>query len=381
MNITCKLLVALLLTSAAQGRTLVVNPALPGADDANPGSDRKPLRTISRAAALVQPGDVVRIHSGVYREKVVVARSGTTEQPIRFEAAPGATVIITGADLLTGWSKDKAGIYSIPWPYRLFQGDGHNPGGAEQVFLAGALLRKVSTLNELSEGTFFVDLQRKRLHLRSSRNPNEIHVERPIESSTRSEAWIVTGSHVHTCGLWFRYAANIAQQAMAQFHGNHDLAEDCTFEWSNSTGALFAANDITVRRCVFEDNGQQGFTANHAHRLHFDGCTVQRNNVKNYPRGWEAGGDKIVLTRDAVLENSPFLKNHGSGVWFDIGNVDCTVHNCLIADNEDAGIFYEISYGLHAHDNVVIGNGLAKTEGAWGANGGICLSSSPGCLI
>jgi len=107
---------------------------------------------------------------------------------------------------------------------------------------------------------------------------------------------------------------------------------------------------------------------------------VQRNNIKNYPRGWEAGGDKLCFTHGAILENSRFLKNHGNGVWFDISNVGCTVRNCLIADNEDAGIFYEISFGLHAHDNVIVGNGLANTKGAWGANGGICISSSPGCV-
>ena len=57
------------------------------------------------------------------------------------------------------------------------------------------------------------------------------------------------------------------------------------------------------------------------------------------------------------------------------------MRNCLIANNEDAGIFDEISYGLHAHDNVVLENGLADTSGSWGAGGGICLSSSPGAVI
>ena len=88
-----------------------------------------------------------------------------------------------------------------------------------------------------------------------------------------------------------------------------------------------------------------------------------------------------VSSLEEVTGGSRFLKNHGSGVWFDISNVDCTVRNCLIADNEDAGIFYEISYGLHAHDNVVVGNGLAESQGRLGANGGICVSSSPGCVI
>ena len=382
MNLKFILILAvLLLATVAQARTLVVNPAQAGANDANPGTDAQPFRTIGAAAARVQPGDRVQIHSGVYREKVTITPSGTQEQPIRFEAAPGAVVVITGADPLTGWIEDTDGTYSIPWPHHLFQGDEHNPGGAEQVFVAGALLRKVSSLSKLTEGTFFVDLGRKRLHLRANRNPDESQVERPIEGSVRSKVWIVSGTHVHTRGLRFRYAANRAQQSMAQFNGDHDVVEDCIFEWSNSTGANFRAEDIAVRHCTFQDNGQQGFTANSAHRLHMEGCTVQRNNNKNYPRGWEAGGNKLCFTRGAILENCRFLKNHGNGVWFDISNADCTVRNCLIADNEDAGIFYEISYGLHAHDNVIVGNGLAKTKGAWGANGGVCVSSSPGCVI
>jgi len=89
----------------------------------------------------------------------------------------------------------------------------------------------------------------------------------------------------------------------------------------------------------------------------------------------------ICLARGVILENSTFIENRGNGIWFDIGNEDCTVRNCLIAFNEDAGIFYEISYGLHAYDNVIVGNGLAGTAGAWGASAGISISSSPDCLI
>jgi hypothetical protein len=377
------LFVLSLLVSAAQPRTLVVNPALAGASDDNPGSEVQPLRTISRAAALVQPGDVVRIRAGVYRESVVIKQSGTKEQPIRFEAAPGASVVVTGADLLTGWRTEpgEGTLFSAAWPYPIIRPNPQLPGGVEQVFINHLLLRKVSSLGELGHGDFFVDGAGPKVFLRASRNPDQTQAEQPVEGSARPVTWMVFGSYLHTCGLRFRCAANRAQQAMAQFTGDHELVEDCTFSWSNSTGATFQGADITVRRCTFEDNGQQGFTAVHAHRLHFDGCTVQRNNVKNYPRGWEAGGDKICLTRGAVLENSRFLRNHGSGVWFDIGNEDCTVRNCLIADNEDAGIFYEISYGLHARDNAIIRNGMAGTEGAWGANGGICVSSSPGCVV
>ncbi len=374
---------ALALATAAQAGTLVVNPALAGANDANPGSDTQPLRSISRAAALVQPGDVVTIYSGVYREQVAIKQSGTQDQPIRFEAAPGAKVVVTGADVLTGWIKDQASdhSYSIDWPHQLFQGDDHNPRGTEQVFVNRQLYVKVPSLAAMTNGTFFVDLAAKRLHLFATRNPDEDPALQPVEGSTRAAIWTVTGSDVHTRGLCFRYSASRAQQGMAQFKGARDVVEDCVFEWANSTGATLSAPDITMRRCIFQDNGQQGFSGSRNDRLLLDGCTAQRNNNKEFPRGWEAGGNKMCFSRDVVYENCRFINNHGCGVWFDISNVDATIRNCLIADNEDAGIFYEISYGLHAYDNVIVGNGMRPSQGSWGANGGVCISSSPGCVI
>ena len=374
---------ALVLAIAAEARTLVVNPALAGAGDSNPGTDTQPLRTIGQAAALVQPGDVVTIHSGIYREQVAIKQSGTREQPIRFDAAPGAQVVVTGAELLKGWIKDKNSdhSYSIDWPHQLFQGDDHNPRGTEQVFVNRQLYLKVASLAAMTNGTFHVDLAAKRLHLFATRNPDEDQAMQPVEGSIRAAIWTVTGADVQTRGLCFRYSASRAQQGMAQFKGVRDGVEDCVFEWSNSTGATFTADDLTVRRCVFQDNGQQGFSGSHNDRLLLNGCTAQRNNNKEFPRGWEAGGNKMCMSRGVIYENCRFINNHGCGVWFDISNVDATIRNCLIADNEDAGIFYEISYGLQAHDNVIIGNGLRPSQGSWGANGGVCISSSPGCVI
>ena len=38
--------------------------------DGTPGSDAKPFRTISAAAAVAEPGDSITVHEGVYRERV-----------------------------------------------------------------------------------------------------------------------------------------------------------------------------------------------------------------------------------------------------------------------------------------------------------------------
>jgi hypothetical protein len=202
-----------------------------------------------------------------------------------------------------------------------------------------------------------------------------------MEGATRSLLWRCKGAYVAVRGIRFRCAADRAQQGAVGFGGRGDTAEDCVFERMNSSGAGFGAPDQVARNCTFQDNGQLGFAAVHAHNLLFAGCTVRNNNTKGFNRQWEAGGDKIVLSRGVVLEKSRFIANHGSGIWFDIGNENCTVRNCLIADNEDAGLFYEISYGLQASDNVAVGNGFATTPGAWGAQAGIVLSSSPNCVV
>ncbi|MGE5296367.1 MAG: right-handed parallel beta-helix repeat-containing protein, partial [Solirubrobacterales bacterium] len=202
-----------------------------------------------------------------------------------------------------------------------------------------------------------------------------------VEASSRDRILVVKGGYVTIEGIRFRYAANRAQQGAVAFSGDHVTVANCVFEHTNASGAEFTGEDIVVRNCTFQQNGQLGFGASRAHRLLLTGCTIRDNNVKGFDRGWEAGGDKVCLTRGAVLEHSTFVENRGNGIWFDIGNEDCEVRNCLIANNEDAGIFYEISYGLHAHDNVIVGNGFANTPGAWGAAAGISLSSSPGCTI
>lgn len=356
-------------------------------------------RTISQAAALAEAGDEVILHAGTYREPVLIEKSGTAQKPITFRADRGAQVIVTGSDLIAKWDKvpttNGENQFVADWPHRFlaWSKEGTHPGDdehkmigrVEQVFINNYPLLQVLERQQLARNTFYVDLEAKKLYVQASNNAGDIGGEPRsaprVEAGVRPLLWESRGDYINLRGVRFRGAPNQAQQGMAQFKGRFNTVEDCVFEWSNGVGASFSAPDITVRRCTFADNGQMGWGAAGAHRLRLAGCLTTRNNLKNFGRGWEAGGDKIVLSRDVVIEHSRFVENRGIGIWFDIGNENPTVANCLIADNEDAGIFYEISYGLQARDNVIIGNGFAGNAGAWGANGGIALSSSPGCVI
>jgi len=360
---------------------------LPGVDPASQ------FRRISEAAAQAGPGDTVWIHSGVYRESVEVDRSGTPGHPIVFAAVPGARVVLTGADEVAAWEKEPGAgdVYRTPWPHRFV---GWNPQGThpnddhhlligrcEQVFVQGHPLQQVLAREQVGRGTFFVDLDAQRLLLGPRDGADLVGHPVRVEASVRGRVWQVRGDHVVRRGLRFRSAANHAQHGGGDFEGDFTVVEDCVFERMNAVGAAFRGEQITVRRCVFQDNGQLGFSASGAHGLRVTECLVRNNNVKGWNRGWEAGGNKLCLSRGVVLEHSRFVENRGAGIWADIGNEAMEVRNCLIADNEDAGIFYEISYGLHAHDNVIVGNGFHGTPGAWGASAGIALSSSPGCVI
>ena len=216
------LLGALALRSLAPAATYHV--WLQGKDTAD-GSAAAPWRTLQHAVNSLQPGDTALVGPGTYRERIEVKHGGTEAAPITLSAAPGARVIVSGADLLPdGWNKGAGqdGIYSHAWALR-FPINGPNDlthpgdqehaltGRAEQVIHDGRLLRQVLRREQRAPGTFFVDLEAKllRVWLRDGGDPARAE----IEASTRAQWLTTTGaSHVRVRGIVFRYAANHAQR-------------------------------------------------------------------------------------------------------------------------------------------------------------------------
>lgn len=79
-------------------------------------------RTIQHAADAVNPGDTVLVAPGVYFEHVILTRTGTAAQPIRFRAA-GPGVIVSGAHTAiragqTAWTAESGApdLYSTSHP-------------------------------------------------------------------------------------------------------------------------------------------------------------------------------------------------------------------------------------------------------------------------
>jgi parallel beta-helix repeat protein len=363
-------------------------------DDAAAGTPAAPWRTLQHAVDSLKPGDTALVGPGVYRERIEMRNSGTALAPITLSAMPGARVVVSGADLLPdGWTPvpGLAGAYSHDWTLR-FPINGPNDlthpgdpahawtGRAEQVFHNGRLLRQVLRREQLAHGTFFVDLEAGKLlvWLRDSRDPAETEVE----ASARSQWLAADASYVHLRGITFRGAANHAQRGAFLLHGDGWVVADCVFERANGPGASLTGSGHRLQRCVFQDNGQLGFGAWSCHDTRMEECAVYRNNAKGYSTEWEAGGLKVTMSRGFAMLGCRVVDNRGPGIWYDIGNEQAEVGHCYVADNDEAGLFYEISYSLHAHDNLVVNNANCgvKPGRAWG-NGGITLSSSEDCLV
>ena len=87
--------------------------------DTNPGTSEAPFLTINRAAALAFAGDTITVREGVYREWVNPANPGTAVMPIIYEAAPGEKVVITGSEVVTGWTQGD-GLWTVSVPNSVF---------------------------------------------------------------------------------------------------------------------------------------------------------------------------------------------------------------------------------------------------------------------
>lgn len=135
-----------------------------GGDDQHRGTRRAPLRTIQRAADLAQPGDVITVHAGVYRERVNPPRGGESEgRRIVYRAAHGATVEIKGSEVITNWVRVQDGVWKVTLPNGFFggfnpysdliRGDWFEPKGRPHhtgaVYLNGVWLTEAVTLDEV----------------------------------------------------------------------------------------------------------------------------------------------------------------------------------------------------------------------------------------
>lgn len=227
-----------LLASAVAAREFHVSVK---GDDANSGSASRPFRTISAAARIAQPGDIITVHEGTYRERVSPPRGGTSDRRrIVYQAAPGERVAIKGSEVVTGWEKAAGDVWKVTLPNSFFgqfnpytniiHGDWFNPLGRTHhtgaVYLNGDWLTEAAKLEEV------------------------------LLPAGQKPSWITNAASAVNSNLWFAQVDETNTTLWAQFPGvnpNEQLVE------INARQSVFypdqpGRNYITVR----------GFTLCHA---------------------------------------------------------------------------------------------------------------------
>jgi hypothetical protein len=117
------LLITLIITIALSAKEYCVAKT---GNDNNPGTAEKPFLTIQAAADVAQPGDVITVYEGVYREWVKPPRGGiSNSERIVYQAAEGEKVEIKGSEIVTGWEKLAGTVWRVSIPNSFF-GD-YNP--------------------------------------------------------------------------------------------------------------------------------------------------------------------------------------------------------------------------------------------------------------
>ena len=136
---------------------------------------------------------------------------------------------------------------------------------------------------------------------------------------------------------------------------------------------LGGGSGFQILNSEFTGCGQEGYFLNNVTDSVFSGNRIHHNNMQRAFSG-EDGGGKTMASSRITFDRNEVAFNRGPGIWFDNGVVDVAATNNRVHDNEDDGIFFEISDGARIAGNAVWNNGFANPRWAYGA--GITISSS-----
>lgn len=203
------------------------------ASDANTGTSTEPLKTIAAGLNKLFAGDTLVVQEGIYRESITITRSGTENQPIVIMAEPLGSVTIRGSQLVTNWTKlESSNIYVHDnWPFYFgrwnatlkngdlqaqftneMSNDTSTSFALNQIFVDTNLIMEVARLENMVEGSFYIDPSAQRIYLWLSdqADPNSKKIEvtnQPVLLKCISKKFI------QVKGFNFEYCANPIQNA------------------------------------------------------------------------------------------------------------------------------------------------------------------------
>ncbi|HPD30709.1 MAG TPA: right-handed parallel beta-helix repeat-containing protein [Phycisphaerae bacterium] len=314
--------------------------------DSNSGTQAEPLRTIQRAADLAQPGDVITVYSGVYRERINPPRGGESDaNRIVYRAAPGQKVEIKGSEVVKDWLKVQEDTWKVTLPnsffgefnpYRdLIRGDWFNPKGREHhtgaVYLNGEWLAEAAKLDDVLKPVENTPLWFARVDDQNTTiwaqfkgvDPNEqlveINVRRTVfypDSPGRN--------YITVRGFTMRHAATPWAPPTAEqigLIGTH---------WSK--GWIIEDNVVSHSVCSGIALGKHGDEHDNT------SANTAEGYVKTIKRGLAAGWNKETIGHH-IVRNNTVSHCEQAGIVGSLGPIFCTVTGNVIHDIHVRALF------------------------------------------
>ena len=249
-------------------------------------------------------GSVLSVPACVYRETITVNKS------LSLDGHGQAT--IKGSDVWGDWSPTGR-LYQSASTVPAFSTHGECATSdnrclhAEQVFLDSKRLTLVLSGNP-STGQFALDNAR---HVLLADNP----AGHTVEVTTRPVWALSNGGHSN----W-----TVQNNQLALAHG-------WVLALSGGSNLKALDNDISF-------GGQLGLGSAQTTGVLIQNNKIHDNNTDGFDAFWEAGGLKMALQTEPVVDGNEFNDNNGPGLWADINCQRVTFSNNTIHNNQKMGI-------------------------------------------
>jgi Right handed beta helix region/Carbohydrate binding module (family 6)/Secretion system C-terminal sorting domain/Protein of unknown function (DUF1565) len=378
--------------------------------DTNSGTLASPFKTISKAASVAQPSDVVIIHAGTYREYVDPPTGGTSDADrITFKAAAGDKVFVKGSEVINTWVDNGDNSWKIELPTTYF--NGYNPynlnvDGAFQnygqwhhrgdVYINNGVLNELQTLEQVKTEnyTWYTTTAGNTTTIYANfgtDNPNtqltEINVREAIFFTSAIDIDYITIDglrFLHAAPNW--QAPNTTTQAGPSFitqigavgskMGKGWIIDNCEVMYSKTAGIMMgespddvaslqditAFGDHSIRNNIITRCGEYGIAGQKGlSRSIINGNRIEQINYRNEFGGFEPAGIKIWNCSDVLIENNlirGIYANQSNAsqsycIWIDFANQGTRITRNYMEANSmtTTTLFIEANMGPTLIDN------------------------------